>query len=287
MDWNKKWKDEHQKKEKNFGVEFWNKKARNFRKNSELGAYERNFFRLAEIPEGASIFDMGCGAGTLTLPLAEAGHEVYAADFSPVMLEALEKEAKERGLKDKIHIFHMNWNEDWSKFDIPICDVAISSRSLIVEDLSEGLNKLASKAKEQVCIVAGTAVSTHINTRLANAIEFRDVPEGNYTLIMHILLETGIMPRLEFIHSDRRERFDSREECFETMSTRYFPRELTEVELSKLAEYNVEHLIEHRDADGNSYFEYDEVWPVRWAFISWNKPEQLPLEVREKWMKGN
>ena len=283
MEWNKIWADAHNRKEKNTGVEFWNRKAKHFRKGRELGVYERNFFRLAEIPDKATIFDMGCGAGTLTLPLAAAGHEVYAGDFSPVMLDILREEAKDRGLEDKIHIFHMNWNEDWEQFDIPVCDVAISSRSLIVEDLGLGLKKLASKAKEKVCIVSGTAVSPHINTKLANEIGFKDIPSGNYHLIMQALLDMGIMPRLEYINSDRKDRFDSREDCFEKMSTKYFPRQLTEEELDRLISYNVEHLVQHNDEDGNSYFEYDEVWPVLWAFMSWNKSEQLPADVRALW----
>lgn len=285
MDWDKRWKEIHQKREKHFGVEFWNKRADNFRKNGKMGIYEKNFLKLANIPEGASVFDMGCGSGTLAIPLAEAGHEVYAGDFSPVMLEALEKEVKKKGMEDRIHLFHMNWNEDWSSFDIPVCDVAISSRSMIVENLSEAIKKLSSKAKKQVHISSGTAVSTHINTRLADAIGFKDIPKGGYALIVHALLDMGIMPRVEYIQSDRKDRFGSMEECFETISTRYFPRELSESEIALLKKYNDEHLIEHKDSDGNVFFEYDELWPVRWAFISWDKAEQFPEDVREKWMK--
>ncbi|GAB1542046.1 magnesium protoporphyrin IX methyltransferase [Scytonema sp. NUACC21] len=43
---------------------------------------------------GLSICDAGCGVGSLSIPLAEAGAKVYASDISEKMVE----EAKQRGL---------------------------------------------------------------------------------------------------------------------------------------------------------------------------------------------
>ena len=50
----------------------------------------------------------------------------------------------------------LDWNEDWSRYDIPVCDVAIASRSMIVSDLEAALDKLQSKARRKVCIVEPT-----------------------------------------------------------------------------------------------------------------------------------
>ncbi|WP_410666991.1 class I SAM-dependent methyltransferase [Amycolatopsis sp. cmx-4-68] len=40
----------------------------------------------AAIPPGASILELGCGAGRITHPLVELGHEVVAVDDAPEML---------------------------------------------------------------------------------------------------------------------------------------------------------------------------------------------------------
>ena len=56
------------------------------------------------------------------------------------------EDAAELGLSDRIHAMQLDWNEDWSKRDIPVCDIAISSRSLISDDLEDCLMKLEQAA---------------------------------------------------------------------------------------------------------------------------------------------
>ena len=43
-----------------------------------------------EIPEGAEILELGCGAGRITHPLLALGRRVVAVDFNPEMLELIE-----------------------------------------------------------------------------------------------------------------------------------------------------------------------------------------------------
>ncbi len=47
---------------------------------------------------GTRVVDIGCGTGSLSLPLAEAGAEVLAVDISPAMIERVEAAAREKGL---------------------------------------------------------------------------------------------------------------------------------------------------------------------------------------------
>lgn len=49
-------------------------------------------------PAPADVLDLGCGTGTLTVLLAEAGHRVRGADLSPAMLERARAKASAAGL---------------------------------------------------------------------------------------------------------------------------------------------------------------------------------------------
>ena len=62
--------------------------AKHFRPR-ETHPYARDFLELAELRPDERVLDMGCGAGTLAIPLARAEHPVLACDFSPRMLEVL------------------------------------------------------------------------------------------------------------------------------------------------------------------------------------------------------
>lgn len=130
---------------------------------------------------------MGCASGTLALPLAEAGHRVFAADFSKGMLELLNQQIAERHLSDYITTMQLDWNEDWSRYDIPVCDVAIASRSMIVSNLEAALDKLQSKARRKVCIVEPTTESPHFNVNIAEYIGYSRFPKPDYMYLINIL----------------------------------------------------------------------------------------------------
>lgn len=51
--------------------------------------------------EGSRVLDFGCGPGRLTIPLAELGYEVYAADASANMIAEVTKNAEARGVNIK------------------------------------------------------------------------------------------------------------------------------------------------------------------------------------------
>ena len=58
-------------------------------------------------PEGATVLDIGCGPGSLSLPLARAGADVTALDISTGMLDRLREAAGREGLS--INAVECSW----------------------------------------------------------------------------------------------------------------------------------------------------------------------------------
>ena len=203
INWNEAWKERN----RNFGhdhdTEYWDDLAHRFRKHRKLRSqepYVEQFYQLSGFEPGESIFDMGCGSGTLAIPFAQKGHEVYAADFSRMMLQYLMEEARESGVEERIHPVLLDWNEDWSlRNDLPKCDVAICSRALIVEDLTLGLKKLESVAADRCCIATWDKPTTHYDRGSAEAIGYDRPGYGSYVYVMGELIDRDMHPELSYI----------------------------------------------------------------------------------------
>ncbi len=58
----------------------------------------------ADVDPSARVLDAGCGAGPLTVALAERGHNVLAVDIAPQMLELCSADVARRGLEDKVEL---------------------------------------------------------------------------------------------------------------------------------------------------------------------------------------
>ena len=113
----------------------WDAKAASFAHKPTRSDYINQLIKIMALEPEDTVFDMGCGSGTLAIPLAEAGHNVIAVDFSNAMLEELKCAAKERAVLEKITTFQRSWQEDWS--GLPKADVAISSRSFVTDEDNE------------------------------------------------------------------------------------------------------------------------------------------------------
>lgn len=96
-DWNAEWMRLQEKRRKADDVAWWDRRAKHFRPR-ETSPYAQAFLARAGVRPGESVLDMGCGSGTLAVPLAQSGCQVIAADFSPRMLEELVGAARALGV---------------------------------------------------------------------------------------------------------------------------------------------------------------------------------------------
>jgi len=267
IDWNEAWKAEQASRRPADDSSFWDKRAPSFQKTAGTSPYARTFLEWARLEPGETVFDMGCGSGTLALPLARAGHEVWAADFSPVMIDLMMQRATEDGVDHLIHPVELSWADDWSDVDIPVCDVAFASRSIATSDLKDALVKLASKASRRVCLTLGTNESPRTDDLLTAAIGREKLGRPDFIYAMNILWDMDIYPALDYIVSKRTDGFDTREAAVEKFALIY---NTTPEERERLERYAEEHMHQQETPDGVQWV-FDHARVTKWAFISWDK----------------
>ena len=95
-------------------AEFWNKRSGNYANNIEKDNRKKRTDEILELleeagfnPKGSRVLDIGCGPGTLTLPLSKLGAEVTALDISSGMLDRLKDSVKKESLP--VDIVECSW----------------------------------------------------------------------------------------------------------------------------------------------------------------------------------
>jgi SAM-dependent methyltransferase len=63
-----------------------------------------SYVDAAALPAGAHVLEIGCGAGRLTMQLAERGLQVDAIDASPGMVEVTAERARRAGFAESVHV---------------------------------------------------------------------------------------------------------------------------------------------------------------------------------------
>ena len=263
IDWNELWKKS--KSEKSFKSkkkEDWDKKAPSFARRNSVSRYIEKFIELLEPQLTWSILDIGCGPGTLAIPLAKKVGTVTALDFSPAMLQILKQRVQEEGLTNRT-THKLAWTDDWEKQGIDVHDVAIASRALAVDDLRSALEKLDTFASKQV-VITDRVGHGPFDPEVFAAVgrELKTGPDYIYTV--NLLYQMGIHARVDFIELEKSLPCTSLEDAMEFYTWMF--HDLTEEEKKRLKKYVQS--ITTSTGDG-TYSVVRKNVPT-WAFIRWD-----------------
>ncbi len=263
-DWNRIWQESCRKRRGDRNDrEFWNKRAPSFANHAKESGYVTDFLRhLAPQPDW-SVLDVGCGAGTLAIPLADTVRQVTAVDFSETMLAILSERCRKKGLAN-VTTRLLDWQDDWDVAGIERHDVAIASRSLVVEDLAGAIEKLAGRARHRV-IVSSLVADGPFDRRIFQAIG-RDLDRGpDYICVYNLLHQMGIYADVTFVGNADEEKkiFQNLDDAVKGYG--WMINDMTGEEECKLRQYLERHLVPMGDG-----YVLDYLHLVRWAILSWD-----------------
>lgn len=263
----------------------WNKRAKQYGLQSQHQEYVQDFLRLLKLEdcldagqriEDLQILDIGCGPGTLSIPLALCGCTVYALDFAGDMLDELMCRAEEAGVQDRIITHQLSWEDDWAAAGIPQIDVVIASRSTMVEDLGKSLKKMSSFARKKVAITVIAGISPKFDEVLARHFGQKIIAGLDTQYAFNILFQLGYFPCVDHIINDRVQGFNTKAEAYS-----FAKKQLGELDTAgqkRLKDFMDEHL--HRTEVGSVYaWEFDYLNRVSWSFISWNPDPSIMFSI--------
>lgn len=242
----------------------WDKAAPGFFKRTRKEDYQTALFDKLILDEDDVVLDVGCGEGSVTIPIAERVKKVIGLDSSPKMLEYLEKRAEDNNITNIETI--LKPIEEIRYDEIGDVDVVVCSRSLngiipIDEVLSE-LNKIANK---YVFITIFGPENKKIEKDFDKEIDIKteDFPDYNY--FFNILFNMGIYANIERFDLNNYREYDSIDDAVDNGK---FRLDLYSDEQKELLKEYLERILTFDEKTGKYYNVKDK---ADWIMVWWKK----------------
>lgn len=169
---------------------------------------------LPRIKDAVTVLDIGAGCGTLSIPLAKAGKKVTALDAAPSMIELLEKDIEQEGIKG-IKTIRAAWGEVALKaHDV----VLLANVPTILQEPEPFLKEVGALARKAVFIIenADPKGDKFYYRELYPLVFNRPFGErSDYLKTYTALHSMGIYANVEIIEYDFDQPFDSIDEAVE------------------------------------------------------------------------
>lgn len=265
LDWNRLWKTAKDKagfpKDRRA---FWNRRAPELARHAAAGTYADAFLRLLRPQTNWNVLDVGCGAGTLALPLAMRVTAITALDISDRMLEIFNERCRELDIRN-IRTVRAGWDDDWDAAGIETYDVVIASRSFYAEDLAAAVAKLNRIARERVVLAALVGDGPY-DRRQYEAVG-RTLDRGpDYIYTLNYLHQIGIYARLQFIAEKDDPVYPNLKAAVD--GQRWMFQEMTPEEEERLRTH-----LAGRLTPRNGGWAFPKPKITRWAYIEWDPRE--------------
>lgn len=182
--------------------QFWNNFAelhalRNRQSRPIYNAIVEGLVADGVITPFSTVLDIGCGAGTYTLPLANKARQVTGLDTAAQMLSMLQSEANHEGLTCRVTPVQGDWLDLPAE---PAYDVVFAANTAAINDY-DSLMKMNS-ASQRICCLIGFAGTYHIKVRTLLWEHLMGTPPENAAFDIqypfNILYQERFLPNIKF-----------------------------------------------------------------------------------------
>lgn len=260
INWQEYWEkyvDERKtsKKEKN-----WDNIAEKFREWMKNDDYPEKLISNIKTKPNYTVLDIGCGEGSVTVPIAKKVSKVTVIERSEKMIELLYEKAEKEGVSN-IEAINKDYQDvDFSK--LGKFDIIIASRSLQTSrDMSTILSDLSKIGKTIYMTAWGPERNKYLESASkALKREYRDDP--SYIFIYNILYQLGIVADVKKLGCENVLCYENMDEAFERYAWRL--NDLNPDEEKVLMNHLDEILIKNEDGTLTNENEKSD-----WILLSW------------------
>jgi SAM-dependent methyltransferase len=247
IDWNTKFRERMiDATTKRYDVDIktsWNNKAKSYMDGLKYNQEATDkVLSLIHWDEDDTIIDIGCGPGTLTIPMAKTSKKVTAIDASDEMLKFLKIRAEKEGLDNIVY-------EDsyWEDANLLPHDIVVAYQSLIMPDMKTSLKKMNDLAKKRVYLFRFTDRMTHFHKvwNLLTDEEYNENPD--YVYIVNILHDLGIYADVKIYEKELNFVFDSFEKAEMTFRAKFPTIKMDSKNKQIINKYLCENLVNEND----------------------------------------
>jgi len=243
----------------------WNKAAPHFHKSNLRDDYKTALLKKLDIlSKNDTVLDIGCGEGTITIPIAKKVKSVTGIDSAENMLKILNEKSNKENINNVNTI--LKPIEEIRYKDIGNYDVVVASRSLnsimpIKETLKE-INKIANK---YVFITLFGPENWKLEREFQEYIgnDPKDFPA--YTYLINILYNMGIYANVERMDIESYREYDTIEDAMDNGKFRVDL--LNDEEIEELKIY-LNKVLKKDPKTGKLYNKKDK---ADWILIWWKK----------------
>ncbi len=209
--WEKIWAERWDTRETmyvgNAHLNYWQARAEDFSVGRKACDY--NFGRSIlsvlspRLPEQAEVLDVGCGPGSILVPMGQAGHRITAVEPAEEMIGQMRSNANSAGV-DNYEVIPKIW-QDVNTDGLKDCfDLALSAITMwMFRDLRVQLERLESVSRNLCCVVGGAGGETSGHSDgMWNSI-MGDVPQPGYSefpLAYNLLYAMGRQPEVRIVN---------------------------------------------------------------------------------------
>ena len=242
----------------------WDKAAPGFYKRTKKDDYQTALFDKLILDENDVVLDVGCGEGSVTIPIAKRVKKVIGVDSSPKMLEYLEKRANENNITNIETI--LKPIEEISYDEIGDVDVVVCSRSLNgIVPIDEVLLELDKIANKYVFITIFGPENKKIEKDFDKEIGIKTEDFPNYNYFFNILYNLGIYANIERFDLNNYREYDSIDDAVDNGK---FRLDLYSDEEKELLKKYLERILTYDEKTGKLYNEKDK---ADWIIVWWKK----------------